>query len=88
MGIPQDELESVFDKFVQSSRTKTGAGGIGLGLAICRKIMMAHGGRVWADNHPDGGAVICLVLPLDASENKQQDEGVGHGQLEHTNIGG
>ncbi len=88
VGIPQDELESVFDKFVQSSRTKTGAGGIGLGLAICRKIVMAHGGRVWADNPPDGGVIICLVLPLDASGHKQQDEEVAHGQLKHTNIGG
>ncbi|MEZ5583744.1 MAG: sensor histidine kinase [Candidatus Competibacteraceae bacterium] len=37
VGIPPDELESVFDKFVQSSKTITGAGGTGLGLPICRK---------------------------------------------------
>jgi len=88
VGIPQDELESVFDKFVQSSRTKTGAGGIGLGLAICQKIVTAHGGRVWADNHPDGGTIIYLVLPLEGSKHTQQGEEVLHGQLEHTNLGG
>lgn len=63
VGIPADELESVFDKFVQSSKTKTGAGGTGLGLAICREIMNAHGGTITARNHPDGGAVFDMVLP-------------------------
>ncbi len=44
-GIPESELEAVFGKFVQSSKTKTGAGGTGLGLAICREIVEAHGGK-------------------------------------------
>ncbi|MEO6277296.1 PAS domain-containing sensor histidine kinase [Roseateles sp.] len=62
-GIPPDELESIFEAFVQSSATKNAAGGTGLGLAICRRIAQAHGGRIWADNRADGGAVISLVLP-------------------------
>ena len=62
MGIPKDELESVFDKFVQSSKTKTGAGGKGLGLAICKEIMSAHKGIVRAENHPDGAAVFKAIL--------------------------
>ncbi|MBI3345778.1 MAG: PAS domain-containing sensor histidine kinase [Burkholderiales bacterium] len=62
-GIPPDELESVFEAFVQSSLTKNAAGGTGLGLAICRRIAHAHGGRVWAANRDGGGAVISLVLP-------------------------
>jgi signal transduction histidine kinase len=44
-GIPEDEIESVFEKFVRSSDTKTGAGGTGLGLAICRQIVTAHGAQ-------------------------------------------
>jgi len=63
-GIPQDELEAVFDKFVQSSKTKTGAGGTGLGLAICREIVAAHKGRIWAENRPEGGAVFSFEIPL------------------------
>jgi signal transduction histidine kinase len=63
-GIPEDELETVFDKFVQSSRTKTGAGGTGLGLSICHEIITAHQGRIWAANNPDGGAVFSFELPL------------------------
>ncbi len=63
-GIPDAEVESVFDKFVQSSLTKTGAGGTGLGLAICQEIVTAHSGRIWAENSPDGGAIVCVALPL------------------------
>lgn len=62
-GIPPAELESVFEAFVQSSATKDGAGGTGLGLAICRRIVDAHGGRIWAANREGGGAVISLTLP-------------------------
>jgi PAS domain S-box-containing protein len=67
IGIPEGELETVFDKFVQSSKTKSGAGGTGLGLAICREITHQHGGRLWAENNPDGGAVFTLVLPVEAA---------------------
>ena len=63
-GIPVAELERIFESFVQSSRTRDGAGGTGLGLAICRKIVSAHKGRVSAHNHADGGAVFEIVLPV------------------------
>jgi signal transduction histidine kinase len=63
-GIPEDELETIFDKFVQSSATKTGAGGTGLGLAICREIIAAHQGRIWAENQPGGGTKITFELPV------------------------
>jgi signal transduction histidine kinase len=62
-GIPPDELESVFEKFVQSSRTKTGAGGTGLGLAICRETIALHGGRIWAENLEPQGAAISFHIP-------------------------
>lgn len=55
-GIAEDELEAIFDKFIQGSRTKTSAGGTGLGLAICREIVNAHSGRIWAANNSRGGA--------------------------------
>jgi len=63
MGVPEDELETVFDKFVQSSKSRTGAGGTGLGLSICRQIVEAHQGRIWCENHPEGGALFHVVLP-------------------------
>jgi signal transduction histidine kinase len=63
MGIPADELELVFDKFAQSSKTKTGAGGTGLGLSITREIVLAHQGVIWAENKVDGGAIFKIFIP-------------------------
>jgi PAS domain S-box-containing protein len=63
-GIPAGELESIFSPFAQSSQTKEGEGGTGLGLAVCRKIMVAHGGGVSAQNHVEGGAIFELRLPI------------------------
>ena len=65
IGMPEDELDSVFDKFIQSSRTKTGAGGTGLGLAICKEIIQAHNGKIWAENNPEGGATFSFMLPYE-----------------------
>jgi signal transduction histidine kinase len=64
VGIPVGELDTIFDQFVQSSRTKTGAGGTGLGLAICREIVIVHQGRIWAEHRPGGGATFFVALPL------------------------
>ncbi|MBL8491905.1 MAG: PAS domain S-box protein, partial [Rhodocyclaceae bacterium] len=63
VGIPEGELESVFDMFVQSSRTRTGAGGTGLGLAICREIVTFHRGIIRARNRETGGALFEAVIP-------------------------
>jgi signal transduction histidine kinase len=63
-GIPPDELELVFDKFVQSTKTRSGAGGTGLGLAISREIATTHKGRIWAENAAGGGAAFVLEIPI------------------------
>ena len=62
-GIPEDELDAVFDKFIQSSKTKSGAGGTGLGLAICKEIVTSHMGRIWAEHSREGGAVFKVLIP-------------------------
>jgi len=64
IGIPEEELGSIFEKFSQSSRTKTGAGGTGLGLAICKEILFAHKGKIWAENNSDGGATFYIRFPI------------------------
>ncbi|WP_455211525.1 hybrid sensor histidine kinase/response regulator [Kaarinaea lacus] len=71
IGIPEDELSSVFDKFVQSSKTKTGAGGTGLGLAICREIIDRHEGIIGARNNDDGGATFEFKIPVDALSGRK-----------------
>jgi signal transduction histidine kinase len=63
IGIPENELSAVFDKFIQSSKTKTGAGGTGLGLAICHEIIKAHGGKIWAENNETQGTCFRFILP-------------------------
>lgn len=63
IGIPAEELERIFDKFTQSSKTKTGAGGTGLGLTICREIVAAHGGKIHAENRAESGARFVVTLP-------------------------
>jgi len=65
VGIPHDELNTVFDSFIQSSRTETGAGGTGLGLAIAEKIIKAHKGKIWAKNNTNAqGATFSFSLPF------------------------
>ena len=62
-GIPTQELENIFDAFVQSSETKGDSAGTGLGLAICRKIIDAHGGSISAENMPGHGSRFHIRLP-------------------------
>lgn len=82
-GIPADELESVFEAFVQSSRTRDGSGGTGLGLTISRKIVQAHRGCIRALPPEDGGAGACFrielpaVAPERAPAGAPRDEGPG-----------
>ena len=57
-GIPAADLERIFEPFVT-----TKSHGMGLGLTICRSIVEAHGGRLWATNNPDGGATLHFELP-------------------------
>ncbi len=64
VGIPAAELESVFDKFVQSSQTRTGAGGTGLGLAISREIVQAHHGEIFARQRQPQGSEFVIRLPV------------------------
>jgi signal transduction histidine kinase len=63
-GVPPEEQQMIFEKFTQSSANKKGAGGTGLGLAISREIALAHAGEVSMHNHPEGGAVFVLTIPV------------------------
>ena len=61
-GIPGEDLERIFERFYQADAARTGEG-TGLGLAIARWIAEEHGGRVFAGNNPEGGAVFTVQLP-------------------------
>ncbi|WP_316414377.1 sensor histidine kinase KdpD [Mesoterricola silvestris] len=64
-GIPEDQEERIFEKLVrfQQGESRLGAG---LGLAICKGVMDAHGGKIQASNRPQGGASFRISLPLEA----------------------
>ncbi len=66
-GIPKGDEEKIFDKFYNASRTENKGG---LGLAICRGIIKAHDGKIWAQNAPEGGAIFTFTLPLKSDEGE------------------
>jgi two-component system sensor histidine kinase KdpD len=65
IGIPQADLPRIFDRFYRSQLAR-GIGGLSLGLSICQGIVDVHGGRIWAENRPEGGTAISLALPVEA----------------------
>jgi two-component system sensor histidine kinase KdpD len=52
----------MFDRFWRDDPARSG-GGTGLGLAIARGLVEAHGGRIWAENRPEGGAAVSFTIP-------------------------
>lgn len=66
-GIGHDQLERIFEPFVTTKK-----GGLGLGLAVCRSIISAHKGRLWATNRADGGAAFHFTLPIATTAAPEQ----------------
>jgi len=70
-GIPEAERERVFARFQRHGEARDRAsGGSGLGLAIAREIVLAHGGRIWIERSPLGGARVAFELPGFSPANK------------------
>lgn len=80
-GIPSDKLEKIFVKFYQvDSSTTREHGGTGIGLSICKGIIDAHGGKIWAESKVGQGATFHILLPRNLSktlESKGHEEIVG-----------
>jgi two-component system sensor histidine kinase KdpD len=77
-GVPPGDLERIFEKFYRGGVPPDQASGAGLGLAICKGIVEAHGGRIWATNCPEGGAAFTFTLPVSVAEemiSKQSGDG-------------
>jgi signal transduction histidine kinase len=65
IGISPDHLERIFDRFYRvDTRLTREVGGVGLGLAICKRIMTLQGGDIWAESEPDVGSTFYMTLPL------------------------
>lgn len=71
-GIPDDALSHIFQMFYTIENRETSSKpGVGLGLSICQSIVGAHGGRIWAENRPEGGAKFSFTLPVGDDQNEQ-----------------
>jgi signal transduction histidine kinase len=62
-GVAPEDLERIFERFYCADPAREGAGA-GLGLSIARALVEAHGGRIWAENRPEGGACFKIILPI------------------------
>jgi len=72
-GIPEAELAHVFDPFFRAAGADRIPAGTGLGLTIARGLLAAEGGRISAENHPDGGAVFTIEVPAAARAAPERD---------------
>jgi len=68
-GFPPDDLEKIFEMYYRGPEDVVQKG-YGLGLAICRAIVQAHGGRIWAVNRTEGGAAIRFTFPLKVQDRQ------------------
>jgi two-component system sensor kinase FixL len=62
-GIPPERLPRLFEPFFSTKKE-----GMGLGLSIARSLVQAHGGQLWAENNPGGGATFRFTLPTDPEQ--------------------
>jgi two-component system sensor histidine kinase KdpD len=74
-GIPAGERERIFDKFYRVLTNQRDTRGSGLGLAVCRGLIEAHGGRIWVEARESGGVLFRFTLPL-----KSMEEGYSYDQ--------
>jgi signal transduction histidine kinase len=72
-GIPDDHKQKIFEKFHQINQGRKIAGqGVGLGLAISKTIVEAHGGAIWVEDNPGGGSRFVVLLPANAGGKSVQ----------------
>jgi signal transduction histidine kinase len=64
IGISREDQQQIFQQFTQVSSNQMDRSGLGLGLAISKRIIQAHGGKIWVDSHLDSGSRFTFLLPL------------------------
>lgn len=70
-GVPQEQRQSVFGKFYRRGERAGDPTGVGLGLYISKGLVEAHGGRIWVEDAPGGGALFAFTLPISAPEESR-----------------
>jgi two-component system sensor histidine kinase KdpD len=70
-GLPDGEMDRLFDAFYRAPSTSRKAAGLGVGLAVCKRLVEAQGGEVWAQPRDGGGSEFGFALPIiDEGENR------------------
>ncbi len=69
-GVAPEEIDQIFESFYRSQRTAKLAGGKGLGLTVCKRLIEAMSGRIWAQNREGGGLAVCFALPAVPDETE------------------
>ncbi|MFK8040215.1 MAG: sensor histidine kinase, partial [Rickettsiaceae bacterium] len=64
IGIPQNQLEDIFETFTTSSLTKSGSGNRGIGLTLCKKVIVVHHGEIWAESNSPKGSALSFTMPV------------------------
>ena len=63
-GIAPEDVDSLFDPFYRASGTRSKAAGLGIGLAVCKRLVEAYDGHMWARNREGGGTEFGFALPI------------------------
>jgi len=67
-GIEENEIDKIFERFYRSARTSRQAKGAGIGLTVCKRLMEAQSGRIWAEQREGGGLNVSFALPLNTED--------------------
>ena len=63
-GLSTDEQAKLFQPFERLNQTSTTKPGLGLGLLVCKRLVEAHGGKIWVESEPGKGSTFSFTLPL------------------------
>jgi len=63
-GISEEDIARIFDPFFRSAATANRASGMGLGLAVCKRLVEEQGGNIWMARRPGGGTEVLFTVPL------------------------
>ncbi|MCL5026824.1 MAG: GAF domain-containing protein [Chloroflexi bacterium] len=70
IGISPDHLSHIFERYYQVETADGARSGLGVGLNVCQEIVLAHGGRIWAESKPGEGSIFYFALPLGYEEGR------------------